>query len=379
MENRPTTILIIDDEPALLLGLAATIRRHGYTVITATNGNEGLQKAKDEIPDLILSDVMMPPPNGFELRKLLSKDPQLASIPFIFLTARSSVEDKISGLKDGADDYITKPFVTEELFVRINAILRRVHTEQARGREQMKAIAQQDMDKLQQEILQNFQHELRTPLTNILMPLELAANNRFESAEEQSQFIRVALSNADRLESLVTDLILLGNIDQGNLNSIRQRIDSKAHLCASVQKRFERYESKHLNLVIECPDQSTIAAPRREFIHSIVHLVDNAFKYSLENGNIKLTVSVGENGGATIEVQDDGPGIPVDLRNKVFERFYQISQGDSRTHEGLGVGLTIARAVFNSLGGEVIIVDSPTGCCVRATLPEMAAGDVAYG
>ncbi|HVF24346.1 MAG TPA: response regulator, partial [Anaerolineales bacterium] len=178
MENKPT-ILIIDDEPALLLGLAATIRRQDYNVITAEDGNEGLRKAREAMPDLVLSDVMMPPPNGFELRRLMSLDPVLSPIPFIFLTARSNVEDRVSGIREGADDYITKPFETEELIARIEAVLRRVKTEQARGRDQMKAIAQQDMDKLRNEILQNFHHELRTPLTNILMPLELAANNRF--------------------------------------------------------------------------------------------------------------------------------------------------------------------------------------------------------
>ena len=163
MEDKPT-ILIVDDEPALLMGLAATIRRHGYNVITAADGNDGLRKAREALPDLILSDVMMPPPNGFELRRLMSLDSDLASIPFIFLTARSNLEDRVSGIREGADDYITKPFVTEELLARIEAVFRRVKTEQARGREQMKAIAEQDMDKLRNEILQNFHHELRTPL-----------------------------------------------------------------------------------------------------------------------------------------------------------------------------------------------------------------------
>ena len=193
------TILIIDDEPALLMGLAAKIKRHGYSVVTATDGSDGLQKAKQAPPDLIISDVMMPPPNGFELRRLMSLEPQLASIPFIFLTARSGVEDRVSGLKEGADDYITKPFETEELFARIEAVLRRVQTGQARGREEMRAVALQDMEKLKHEILQNFHHELRTPLTNIMMPLELAVNNRFETPEEQSRFLKIALSNADRL------------------------------------------------------------------------------------------------------------------------------------------------------------------------------------
>lgn len=377
--NDKHTILIVDDEPALLMGLAATIRRHGYTVITATDGKEGLQKAKESLPDLILSDVMMPPPNGFELRKLMNVDPDLASTPFIFLTARSSVEDRVSGMREGADDYITKPFSTQELLARIEAVFRRVQTEQARGREQMRATAQQDMDRLRYEILQNFHHELRTPLVNILMPLELAANNRFSDPEEQSKFLQIALSNADRLESLVTDLILLSNIDHGDLNSIRQPIDVDMHILTLVRKRLERYKYKQLAFSADVPGQGLITAPRREFIHSVLHLVDNAFKFSPEKGRVSLSIKPGSNGGVGILVQDEGTGIPLELREKVFERFYQISQGDSREYEGLGVGLTIARAVFRSLKGDVQVLDSPKGCHVRAFIPDHQPDDIVYG
>lgn len=378
MENKPT-ILIIDDEPALLLGLTAIIRRHGYNVITAADGNEGLRKAREAMPDLILSDVMMPPPNGFELRRLMSLDSTLSPIPFIFLTARSNVEDRVSGIREGADDYITKPFETEELIARIEAVFRRVKTEQARGREQMKAIAQQDMDKLRNEILQNFHHELRTPLTNILMPLELAANNRFSTPEEQSKFISIALNNADRLESLVTDLIMLSNIDHGNLNTIRQPIDADIHILAPVRKRLERYKPKELEIFTEISEQGKITAPRREFIHAITHLMDNAFKFGHERGHVRLKVQPGSNGGVDIEIQDDGPGISANLHEKVFERFYQGSQGDSRGHEGLGVGLTIARAVFQSLRGNVEIHDSTQGTLVRAFIPDHGPQDIVYG
>ena len=378
MEDKPT-ILIVDDEPALLMGLAATIRRHGYSVITATNGRDGLQKAKEALPDLILSDVMMPPPNGFELRKMMSLDSDLASIPFIFLTARSNPEDRVSGIREGADDYITKPFVTEELLARIEAVFRRVKTEQARGREQMREIAQQDMNKLRNEILQNFHHELRTPLSNILMPLELAANNRFSDPQEQSKFINIALSNADRLESLVTDLILLSNIDQGNLNTIRQPLDVDMHILAPVRKRLDRYKSKELKFVTDISELGRITASRREFIHALVHVIDNAFKFSFEKGQVRLTVQPGSNGGVNILVQDDGPGIPPELREKVFEQFYQASQGDRREHEGLGVGLTIARAIFRSLKGDVQILDSPQGCWVRAFIADHGPDDIVYG
>ena len=377
--NQKPTILIIDDEPGLLMGLAATIKRSGYGVITAEDGDKGLQKAKETLPDLILCDIMMPPPNGFELRKLMSLDPKLASIPFIFLTARTDPMDKINGLKEGADDYITKPFVTDELLARIEAVLRRVNTEQARGRDQMKAIAEQDMDRLRREILQNFHHELRTPLTNIVMPLELVANQKFNTPEEQSHFIRMALSNADRLDALITDLILLNNIDQGSLNTVRQPIDLNSDIRPAVNKRLERYQSKGLEFEYEIPPSGAITAPRREFIHALIHLVDNACKFSLPGGRIRLTMLPGLNGGVSIDVEDDGPGIPLDLHEKVFERFYQISQGDTRENDGMGVGLTIARAVFRGLGGDVRLLEVSEGCHVQAVLPDHRPEDIIYG
>jgi len=377
--NEPSTILIVDDEPALRLGLAAKIKRQGYNVVTAADGSEGMQKAKDVLPDLILSDVMMPPPNGFEMRKLMSEDPQLASIPFIFLTARSAVDDRVTSIRDGADDYITKPFVTDELLARIEAVLRRVKTARARGREEMREFARRDMDKLKQEILQNFHHEMRTPLTNIVMPLELIVNNKFDDPEEQVRFLRIALSNADRLESLVTDFVLLTNIDHGNLNGIRQTIDVNNHILSPVRKRLERYQSKNIQFIPDITLLGAVTAPRREFTHALVHLVDNALKFSPDGGQVKLMVESAEDGSAAITVHDEGEGIPTELREKVFERYYQIDQGDSRKYEGLGVGLTIAQAVFAHIGGKVSILDSESGCRVQALLPGYRPEDIIYG
>jgi signal transduction histidine kinase len=378
MDAQPL-ILIIDDDPGLLMGVSATIKKHGYRVVEAEDGNQGFEKAKEFLPDLILSDVMMPPPNGFELRKLMSLDPQLASIPFIFLTARSDSDDKVNAISDGADDYITKPFVVYELIARIGAVLRRVKIAHECGREQAKAIADADLERVRHEILQNFQHEIRTPLSNIMMPLQLAINNKFKDAQEQSKFLKMALSSAGRLESLTTDLILLSNIDQGNLNTVRQPIDLDMDVRASVSGRLERYAAKRLDFTLDIPAQGKVAAPRREFTHALVHLMDNAFKFTPEHGKVHLRVAPIDNGGVVLDVWDDGPRIPSHLREKVFERFYQMSQGDTREFEGLGVGLTIARAVFQSLKGDVGIFDFSKGCHVQAVLPNLLPGDVTYG
>jgi two-component system sensor histidine kinase/response regulator len=366
--NDSHTILIVDDDPAILMGMALKIKRHGYQVITARDGNEGIQKVKENKPDLVLSDVMMPFPDGFEMRRILRQDAQLASIPFIFLTARTDVQDRLRGFREGADDYILKPFNADEVLARIDAIIQRVEAERNRGREQMREQAKKEVEKLKQEILQNYHHELSTPLTNILLPLEIAINKKLESTEEQIRFIRMALSNANRLESLTTDLILLSSIDQGYLNTIRQPIDLNIHLLGPLRNRLERYGSKELEFLPDITIFKEIKAPRREFSHSVMHLVDNAFKFSPDKGKVNLTMKTTED-GISVSVQDNGPGVPVELREKVFERFYQVSGGDMRKYEGLGVGLTIARAVFESNGGYVRIVDSIDGCCVQALLP----------
>jgi two-component system, sensor histidine kinase and response regulator len=378
MENNHT-ILIIDDDDALRIGLAATLKRQGFTVLSAGNGQAGLEQARSIRPDLIICDVMMPPPDGFELRRLLGLEPALATIPFIFLTARSGITDRLTGIDNGADDYITKPFDPKELVARVEAVFRRVELEQARGREQMKSIADQEMEKFRHEILQNFHHELRTPLTNIMLPLEAVLNSKFDDPEQQVRFIRVALANADRLESLTTDFILLTNLDHGDLNTVRQPIDVETHILVPARRRLQRYQDKQLKFVTHVSLLGPISAPRKEFTHIILHLLDNAFKFSPPGGTVELAITSDAAGNTTLGVSDEGPGIPADLREKVFERYYQGSQGNTREFEGLGVGLAIGRAVMEKLGGSLRILDAPGGCRVGLYLPAPAAGEPAYG
>jgi signal transduction histidine kinase len=169
------------------------------------------------------------------------------------------------------------------------------------------------------------------------------------------------------------------NIDHSDLNQIRQRVDLNNHVLLPIQKRLARYKTKELNFVPEVIGEGEIMAPRREFSHAIVHLLDNAFKFSPIGGTVKLALEMGARGGAMIKVEDEGPGIPVEMREKVFERYYQISQGDNREQEGLGVGLFIARAVFSSLGGSAIVLNSSKGCLIQAILPNLRPEDISYG
>ena len=119
----PAKILVIEDEPNMVAGLRDNFEFEGYEVVTARDGVEGLERALQESPDLVVLDVMMPRMSGLEVcRQLRAKRP---SIPIIMLTARGQEVDKVVGLELGADDYVTKPFSIRELLARVKAILRR--------------------------------------------------------------------------------------------------------------------------------------------------------------------------------------------------------------------------------------------------------------
>lgn len=122
-ETKPARILVIEDEPNMVAGLRDNFEFEGYEVLTARDGVEGLERALQESPDLVILDVMMPRMSGLEVcRQLRAKR---ASIPIIMLTARGQEVDKVVGLELGADDYVTKPFSIRELLARVKAILRR--------------------------------------------------------------------------------------------------------------------------------------------------------------------------------------------------------------------------------------------------------------
>ena len=119
------TILVVDDEKDLLDLIEYNLKKEGFAVLKAENGKEGIQKAKEHKPDLVLMDIMMPKMDGMEAVETMRADEELKSIPIIFLTARSDEKTEVEGLDKGGDDYITKPISTTKLISRIKAVMRR--------------------------------------------------------------------------------------------------------------------------------------------------------------------------------------------------------------------------------------------------------------
>lgn len=121
----PETILIVDDEPDVSDLLVYNLQKAGYKTVTARDGNVALQKARDEVPSLIVLDLMLPQMDGTEVCRHLKADSKTAHIPIIMLTAKAEEVDRVVGLELGADDYVTKPFSPREIALRVKSVLRR--------------------------------------------------------------------------------------------------------------------------------------------------------------------------------------------------------------------------------------------------------------
>ena len=159
----PPKILLVEDEPALCETIAYNLRREGYEVLSATDGERGLHAAQTQAPDLVVLDLMLPKMNGLEVCRQLRRT---SNVPILMLTARDSEVDKVVGLEMGADDYVTKPFSMRELLARVKAMLRR-HTNQPTtqsSNDQTTQLGEFTLDESRHEIRKRSQPLTLTPL-----------------------------------------------------------------------------------------------------------------------------------------------------------------------------------------------------------------------
>jgi two-component system sensor histidine kinase/response regulator len=359
-------ILVIDDEEWLREMIHLALKQKGFDVIEAGNGADGIEKARQELPDLILCDINMEKVDGYLTLASLRNEAPTAAIPFILMTGLADNAGMRHGMELGADDYLAKPFTTEALYAAVEARLKKAQT--------VRDEAERKLAHLRDNISLMMPHEMRTPLNGILSNAELLAQSAATLKTSEIAEIGQEIHNSSqRLERLIENFLVFAQLeliaaDPKNVNALRigktEHADSLVREHATAQA-FQANRNKDLSL-----DLVDLCAPMAaEYLAKVTdELVQNAFKFSEPGRPVRVSLKEGFN-SVILSISDQGKGFSADQVAHIGA--YMQFERKINEQQGLGLGLTIAKRLIELHGGAFSIEGKKgEGATVIAKLPK---------
>lgn len=355
------SILVIEDEHDILDSINEILLSTGYKPILATDGEEALKKLNSEIPDLIISDIMMPKMDGYSLYNLLKQNSIFAEIPFIFLTAKADPSDIRKGMGLGAEDYITKPFRAKDLLNAIEIRLKK------------KKKINEKIDIIKENIALYVPHELRTPLVSIMGYTDILSTELEELRPEEAQsMIKSIGRSARRLHETIEKFVLYSELvlnDSNNsliMSGNLTPVDSTLKFAIPIIKVKAREKGRHDDITINIED-SKCNIFDTPFQVLITQLLDNAMKFSQTGTRIEITGKKDEN-FYTLRISDEGVGMSQEQISAI-DSFIQFDR-DKFQQIGNGLGLAIVNKIVNNVNGKIKINSKAGfGTSVEVNLP----------
>ena len=209
------------------------------------------------------------------------------------------------------------------------------------------------LENTRQEFVANVSHELRTPLSMIKGYVETLINGAKDDPNVVTRFLQTIEKHADRLTCLIEDLLTISRLESGQIVMNIQKVGLRSVAEDVKDDLLSRAGDKKVNLENQVPDDVVVRADADRVQQVIFNLVDNAIKYGRPEGRVWISARLADGQFAEISVRDNGPGIPPDSIDRVFERFYRADKARSREQGGTGLGLSIVKHIVQSHGGEV--------------------------
>ena len=356
--QQKNSILIIDDEKANLLVLN-NILGSDYTLFMARAGLEAIEMANHNKPDLILLDIVMPGINGYEVLSILKGSEITQEIPVIFISGLSSNEDEMKGLALGAADYISKPFSSAIIKLRVQ--------NQLKIKDQMQQIIEKELaektSRLKNEFLSRMSHEMRTPINAITGMINMIQNTT--DPEKRNNYLLKAGSASRGLMMLIDNILDVANYKKEKLYPANLEFDFSTMVQNTLNEVHIFCEQKNqiLNTEIDPSIPGIIIGDEKRLSQAIFNLLLNANKFTGHNGLISLKAFVvskaEDNLVIQIDVSDNGIGISQEQQKNIFTIFEQVDGGIDRKYGGSGIGLFISKRIIEMLNGKIWVESCP--------------------
>jgi two-component system sensor histidine kinase/response regulator len=345
-------ILVVDDQPANLRAVSTLLVRSGYQVVTADTGEEALRLAVEHVPDLLLLDMMMPGMDGFALLAQIKQHPPLLRLPVVFLTAAHDRELLLRAFDAGAVDYVTKPFMPEELLARVNA-----HVGLKLTRDRLERVARE-----RQELVNLVAHDLKNPLSSVLFASDVLRNDGCKRDRIPRYIEMIHESAQDALGYIRRYLEIQG---EHASQQLRGGATVRAPLCDVLAWLVSRYglqlESRGQQLRVHDASADCVAAIDPLVLRQVAeNLLSNAMKYA-PSSDVELSLRQGAPGYWQLLVEDRGPGIPASKQRQLFKPFVRLSEVDPADGLSSGLGLSLAKQIIDQNGGQLWYEDREGG------------------
>jgi light-regulated signal transduction histidine kinase (bacteriophytochrome) len=330
---------------------------------------------RDQVPDLLLSDVMMPNMDGFELLTALRADTRTRTMPVILLSARAGEESSVEALDSGADDYLIKPFSARELVSRVRAhiALNETRRRWARQLEQ----ANQELEAFGYSV----SHDLRAPLRAVDAFTQILLADHVSGLDPKGiDYLKRILTSARRMSAIIDDLLALSQIGRGELRLTT--IDLTPIVCSIVAELRARTPGRRVEVTV-AEELIVVCDPRLVTI-ALENLLANAWKFTSKQTSSMIIVGrepTREPGRETSDVffvRDNGVGFDMRHAEHLFEPFRRLHA--ETEFEGTGIGLAIVRRVIERHGGRVWAHGAVNeGATIRFTLHAEPRGESRRG
>jgi signal transduction histidine kinase len=350
-QGHPPLILVIDDEAVIRDGCSQTLEKAGYRVVEAENGREGIEKARQLLPDVALIDLKMPGMSGMEIIDILSREAR--DTVLIMITGYATIVSAVEAIQKGTYDYLPKPFTPDQLRAVIRRALdhRNLIIEARRLRE--------EKERMEKNFVTFVSHEMRSPLVVVRQYIEaLKAISGGRLDKDLLEIVERCSSRIQSLETMVEHWLDISRIGEGTFAWKEESLDLREIIRRSAEEMRPLCETKGLMLEADLSDAlPDVSGDRESLLRVLTNLIGNAIKYTPEGGKITLAAAVAPNGQATIQVSDTGVGMPADKLPFIFEPFYRV-KGKEERQRGSGLGLTYCKRIMALHGGEITVVSS---------------------
>jgi signal transduction histidine kinase len=314
-----------------------------YDVLAVPDGLAALAAAKQEPPDLVLTDIMMPGLDGFGLLRELRADTRTRTVPVILLSARAGEESAVEGLDAGADDYLAKPFSARELLARV-----RTHLELAHIRQQWAKELEQANKELE-AFSYSVSHDLRAPLRSIDGFSKAILDQYGDKLDQHAcHYLDRIRAGSQKMSELINDLLDLSRI---NRIALKKESISLTAIARSVIADLQNGEPSR-EVAVEIPDGLTACGDARMAMIVLVNLLGNSWKYSAKQTDARITLGQKKETDEIIfYVRDNGAGFDMAYAGKLFAPFQRLHH-DSE-FEGTGIGLATVQRIISRHGGRI--------------------------